>query len=456
MRKVNWKTWVFLCGAIICAALAFWRCYSGRFSEVTPVMLINSGLTAPYAGEQDLLSVTSCCLRHSASWLEQVCFYAMHQEAAFPNSQGVYVVYAVGAALACFFAFKVGAACVSPFVGLAAAFFLAMMPLSHWANCAFTAALILFNFDRLLTALKFNTYLSWVVYSLSCLLMFFNCFFTEAVVLQWWFGAQFAALLIRMALISVHHKSPYYRTGDILPRVLVRGEANLKDVYLFLGVSAVSWAVLSVLLACLMSVSMGGNLYMMDFFKMLLASFMLIAIGAICFLMLPRSDELRKNLLKFFGRFAERAMSQVPEKTFFVIRQQQLGLALCFFALSVLTFTPFVLKIYNVRMRYTIAGGLAAFWDFAKFQDGPWTALAPLMPLLCVALAFLLRKFRKINSQELCGVVTMAIFSCIFLFQQRYAAISAPFFVISAFTLPYLCLRALSSSKEPAKEVANA
>lgn len=441
MRKVGLKTWIYLGLSLLCAALAFGRCYAGRNHEVTLPMLINSGLSLPYAGEQNLLAVTRCCLTHSASWLEQVIFYGMHHDGVFRDTGSIYVVYAVGAFLACLLAFRVGSSCVCPGVGLLASFFLACMPLDLWANCAFTAAIVLFNWDRLLAALKFNTYMAWTLYMLSTLVMFFNCFYTETVVLQWWFGAQLAALLIRMLLVGRTHRSPHFSSADIAPRVLVREERGEQEVYVFLGVLLFSWAALTVLFTILCSFAASGNLYMSTFFKVILSNLALVLLLGGIYLAMPLSDSLRKQFKKYLSRVCSRIFSQSPDRTFFFLRGQHLGLALAVFALAIAFFSPFVLKVYKDRMDFSMAEGVASYWRLAD-DTTPWQFWAPITPLVAALLALVLRRLRHLTSAEACGIVSVALFAALFIFQRRYAAISAPFFAISAFSVPFMLLRA--------------
>ena len=440
MRQVGWKTYLLVGLSLLCAAFAFWRCYSGRFQPVTPNMLMNSGLSVPYAAEQDFLSVTKCCLAHSASWLEQMTFYAMHHDDALPDTRGIYFVYAIGAALSCIMVFRVGAACVNSCVGLLAALLMACMPLQNWANCAFTAALVLFNWDRLLSALKFNTYLAWALYFLSSIMMLFNCFFTETVLLQWWFGAQLASLLIRYAIVPKRCESPYFSSSDIKPRILVKGEGHLRDVYVFLGVVIAIGVTLAVISLMIYSFAIQRNMHMNTFFLIILRSLALVLVMGTVYIMMPNHHELRENFLKYSDRMLDRIFNQRPERTFFHVKIAQLVLALGVYALAIMAFAPFVLKIYGLQMRFFVSNGLAAYQAFSA-DAGVLAKCAPLAPFLCAALAYAMYRFGKLHSQDACGVLSICCFSVLFLIQQRYAPLSAPFFVLSVLSIPYLVIR---------------
>ena len=456
MRSVGWKTYFLIFLAVLCALLAFWRCYSGRFQPVTPIMLINSGLSVPYAAEQDLLSVTRCCLVHSASWLEQLVFYGMHHDDALPDSRGIYLVYAIGAALACLMAFRVGSSCVNIYVGLGTAFLLACMPLQYWANCAFTAALVLFNWDRLLSALKFNTYLTWTLYFLSTIMMLFNCFFTETVLLQWWFGGQLAVLILRYLMIPTYHRSPHYLASDVKPRVFVRGEGSLRDVYVCLGVIITAWVVITILTLMISSFLAQNNLRISSFFKIILWTSIIVLVLSLVYIFMPNHSDLKEKFAKFFKRMTIRIFDQNPETTFFHLRIAQLGLALVVYALAIIAFGPFVLKIYGMQMRFFVSAGLEAFLTFA--ENLSWLEkYSPCAPFVCALLTFVLYKLGKLRSQDSCGIMSICCFAMLFLPQQRYAAISAPFFAISVLSFPYILLRlAFGYPSHEKQEVANA
>lgn len=439
MHSVSWRTYLLFGLSLLCAALAFWRCYSGRFQAVTPNMLINSGLSVPYAAEQDLLSVTRCCLDRSASWLEQLTFYAMHHDDTLPDTRGLYFVYAIGAALACIMVFRVGSSCVNGYVGIAASFLMACMPLHDWANCAFTAALVLFNWDRLLSALKFNTYLAWTLYFLSSIMMLFNCFFTETVLLQWWFGAQLLALILRYVMIPGRYRSPYFLSSDIKPRILVRGERGQKDVYLFLGVNIFFTIVASVVSLMLYSLVFQRDMRMSRFFSVVWKVVALDLVMAAIYLLMPNHFDLRNKFLKYLGRLLDRTFNLYPARTFFRLRIAQMGLALGVYALAIMAFAPFVLKIYGMQMRFT-ASGIASYLAFSD-DLGKAVMLAPLVPFLCALLTFSAFKVGKLHSQSACGILSLCCFSILFLIQQRYAPISAPFFVLCVLSVPYLILR---------------
>lgn len=440
MRSVGWRTYLLIGLSFVFAAFAFWRCYSGRFQPVTPVMLMNSGLSIPYAAEQDFLSVTKCCLRHSASWLEQMMFYTMHHDDALPDTRGLYFVYAMGAALACIMVFRVGAACVNAYVGLAASLLLACMPLQDWANCAFTAALVLFNWDRLLSALKFNTYLTWALYFLSSIMMLFNCFFTETVLLQWWFGAQLAALLIRYALVSKRHKSPYFMSSEVRPRILVKGESHVKDVYVFLGINIAVGVTFAVVSLMIYSFAVQHDMHMRTFFLIILRSMALVFVLGTVYILMPVHQDLREKFVKYLKRMLDRIFNQHPGRTFFYMRVSHLGLALGVYALAIMAFAPFVLKIYGIQMRFFVSNGLAAYQAFSD-DAGFLIKWAPLAPVLCAALAFVMYKAERLHSQDACGILSVCCFAVLFIIQQRYAPLSAPFYVLSVLSIPYLVIK---------------
>lgn len=440
MRSVGWKTYLMFGLSLVFAAFAFWRCYSGRFQPVTPNMLMNSGLSIPYAAEQDFLSVTKCCLRHSASWLEQMTFYAMHHDDALPDTRGLYFVYALGAALACIMVFRVGASCVNGYVGLLASLLLACMPLQNWANCAFTAALVLFNWDRLLSALKFNTYLTWALYFLSSIMMLFNCFFTETVLLQWWFGAQLAALLIRYAIVPKHHRSPYFLSSEIKPRILVKGESHIKDVYVFLGINIAVGITFAVVSLMVYSFAVQRDMHMRTFFTIILRSLGLVMVMGTVYILMPNHADLREKFVKYIKRVLDRIFNQHPDRTFFHVRIAQLGLALGVYALAIMAFAPFVLKIYGIQMRFFVSNGLAAYQAFSE-DASMLVKWAPAAPFVCAALAFVMFRLGKLRSQDACGILSICCFAILFLFQQRYAPLSAPFYVLSVLSIPYLIIR---------------
>ena len=451
MRSVNWRTYLLFGLSLLCAALAFWRCYSGRFQAVTPNMLINSGLSVPYAAEQDLLSVTRCCLDRSASWLEQLTFYAMHHDDTLPDTRGLYFVYAIGAALACVMVFRVGSACVNCYVGIAASFLMACMPLHDWANCAFTAALVLFNWDRLLSALKFNTYLTWTLYFLSSIMMLFNCFFTETVLLQWWFGAQLLALILRFVMIPRYYRSPYYLSSDMRPRILVRGERGQKDVYLFLGINIFLTIIAALVSLMVYSLVFQRDMRMYSFFSVIWKVVVLDLVLAAVYLLMPNHFDLREKFWKYLGRLLDRIFNLYPARTFFHMRVVHLGLALGVYALAIMAFAPFVLKIYGMQMRFTV-NGVASYLAFSD-DLGRAVTLAPLAPFLCALLTFAAYKTKRLHSQSACGILSLCCFAVLFLVQQRYAPISAPFFVLCVLSVPYLLLRfAFGESEEKPME----
>ena len=450
MRSIGWKTYLMIGLSLVFAAFAFWRCYSGRFQPVTPNMLMNSGLSIPYAAEQDFLSVTKCCLRHSASWLEQMTFYAMHHDDALPDTKGIYFVYALGAALACIMVYRVGAACINCYVGLLASLLLACMPLQNWANCAFTAALVLFNWDRLLSALKFNTYFTWALYFLSSIMMLFNCFFTETVLLQWWFGAQLAALLIRYVTIPKYHRSPYFMYSDIKPRILVKGESHIKDVYVFLGIIIAVGVTFAIVSLMVYSFAVQRDMHMRTFFMIILRSLALVVVMGAVYILMPNHFELREKFVKYLKRMLDRIFNQHPERTFFHVRIAQLGLALGVYALAIMAFAPFVLKIYGIQMRFFVSNGLAAYQAFSE-DASMLVKWAPIAPFVCAALSFVMYKLGKLRSQDACGVLSICCFAVLFLIQQRYAPLSAPFYVLSVLSIPYLIMRLAFGYKKETK-----
>ena len=91
-------------------------------------------------------------------------------------------------------------------------------------------------------------------------------------------------------------------------------------------------------------------------------------------------------------------------------------------------------------MRFFVSNGLAAYRAFGE-DAGLLVQWAPVAPFVCAALAFVMYRFGKLRSQDACGVLSVCCFAVLFLIQQRYAPLSAPFFVISVLSIPYLVLR---------------
>ena len=101
-------------------------------------------------------------------------------------------------------------------------------------------------------------------------------------------------------------------------------------------------------------------------------------------------------------------------------------------------------------MRCFVSNALAAYQAFSE-DAGMLVKWAPIAPFVCAALAFVMYKFGKLRSQDACGVFSICCFAILFLIQQRYAPLSAPFYVLSVLTMPYLIIRLAFGYKKEVK-----
>ena len=191
-------------------------------------------------------------------------------------------------------------------------------------------------------------------------------------------------------------------------------------------------------------------MHMRTFFMIILRSLALVFVMGAVYILMPNHQDLREKFFKYLQRVLDRIFNQSPERTFFHIRISHLGLALGVYALAIMAFAPFVLKIYGIQMRFFVSNGLAAYQAFSE-DAGLLVKWAPAAPFVCAALSFVMYRLGKLRSQDACGVFSICCFAILFLFQQRYAPLSAPFFVLSALSVPYLVIRLALGYKEETK-----
>ncbi len=408
-----------------------------RYSQKNIKMddLMRTEAVAPSAASRDIVRTVEKAVVHDLNYLNQIIFYSLYKgKAIYPVSKfriwdGLFAVLAV------LMIYRVGSICGNKATGILSAILLALTPPSLWGEYALRIFVVLLNFELFITAISKNTTFRWSLWSVSSVLLFSTGVFAEALLLQSWF----LSLIIVFALWSIGTKvMPEWKKFALLAREArrkknkslwkkIQGDAGFSRYIataIFVGIIilALSFVGGFFVSRSILSVETLAFIILLSFGMVIIASAVLFA--------LPIFNRERNVVLDWLSEYKLNKSSNAPCQIFTTPRSGIILKLFFSYSAAILIFLPFFFAFYkNINI-------FINNWEFSKaitFVNSSnsfytWIFLA--LPVIFVLITLICYLLRIVSRGRLIGAVSLMILSSIYIFQQRYAVISTPFYII--------------------------
>ncbi|MCX7846438.1 MAG: hypothetical protein N2595_00170 [bacterium] len=336
-------------------------------------------------------------------------------------------------AVAVVLAYRVATMCGSRVIGVISAFFLAALPPALSGPHAFTMACALLNFECFLNALRRDTVIRWVIWSLASLLLMSCGMFAELFLLQTWFGALILLwagwyAFTRWLLVDPRTPVPSRRRGRSSRTHQLRSDAGLsRFVVMMLGIALLSLLLVTMGVIFFTRFSLTPTLVI----QIVLWSAGLTAATGMVLLFLPLYSRERSIIL-------ERVLSSQltdsipnPDLVFVPLRVTSFPSMMLAYSAAMVMFLPVVYQVHDQLNVFIRTWDGALIWHTIR-TIGPLLALAwILLPFIGAAGAIGLYTIGALSRGRCMGMLAITFISSIYLLQQRYAPFAAPFFLIA-------------------------
>jgi len=409
--------------------------YSRENIKMDDLMRIEA--MAPSTASRDVVRTVEKAVVHNLNYLNQIIFYTLYKGKAFYPVGGFRIWNGFIAVLAVFMIYRVGNLCGSRFTGLLSAVVLALTPPSLWGEYALRIFIVLLNFELLILAISKNTTFRWVLWSASSVLLFSTGVFAEALLLQSWFFA----IVITFILWSAGTKIiPEWKKFARLARLAKRkkNKSLWKKIQGDSGFSRYMATAIFIGIIILVLSFVGGFFLSRSILSVetlalvVLLSFGMVVIASVVMLALPIFSHERNIILDWLSEYKLNKASRRPCGIFTTLRSGIL-LKICFsYSAAILIFLPFFFAFYKGINIFIDNWELSKTISFLNSSNTFSNWLFILLPVVFFLITLLFYLFRFISRGRLIGAVSLLVFSSIYIIQQRYAAISTPFYIICA------------------------
>jgi hypothetical protein len=397
----------------------------------------------PYTETRDVTRVLHSAVQNGFCYLNQLMIYVVLDANGVDTVTDIRLWEGLFAVLAVFWVFRLGCLCCHRLLGLAGALVLALAPPQLVGSHALHMVIILIHAELLFYAVRSDSLFIWTAWSTATALLFMAGIFAEPLLLQSWF----------LALIIIW--CVWYWICTHLPEYLYHDEPHLrrvkhhKDFWQQLqtdpGLLRYSSACIVIISLTLITGTVGGikfELYTSSFENIIVALFISLLIGILFCIVIVISPIFSRERIKIIDALMRLRTVEFfgnPEDTFVRIRLRSLFNMMCAYAVGILIFIPLFYIFYRDVSLYVRTWECGKFFSFMATQGiGTWILF--LLPLVAFGLTLTGYFLHVFSRTRIIGVVVLLVCSCIYIFQQRYAVFSAPFFALAsvlALILPF-------------------
>jgi len=398
-----------------------------KFSELERV-----ALTVPYTDQSSPGGAMLQAVSHNFNYLNQFITYISLKGVMLTEPSQIRHIDLLGAILAVLWIYRVGRLCVNIPAGILAAVMLACCPPEIWGRFALGSFIILLNWERFLYAVQQNTFFAWAVWCAVTLLLFFNRIFAEPIVLQTWFVSLLAVLLFRRwfpVTTDIEETVDHTHTGRHHHKTisLLKWDSTLLPFFLTLFSAWVVIFFMSIVGAIFfLQLTLSDTTFLMIF---IISLVVMPAVGALL-LTFPMFNSSWYILKNWFKEIIQRIVCHRQRNMFAQIHSRELLNACFAYSAAIILFIPFLFYIHKNVNIFIDYWEVSRWYSFTAALSSPLVWLAVLFPLVGIlatgagTVAGLLPRTRFV------GVCCLFLLSVLYVFQQRYAGFSAPFYVL--------------------------
>ncbi len=426
MKKRNLSSKIIFISIISAAILAF--AYHIRYAEEPVSMdeLVRTSIVAPAAAGQDIKLAIRKAATHNVSYIKQILLYKQYKNTDFYRITKNRIWDGLAAVLVVFMIFRIGSMCSSKLTGIISAFIFALIPPAIWNNHALQILIVLIHFELLVFAFKKNVFWFWITWALASIFLFSNGIYAEPILLQFWFIALFAGTILWLLLSNFLPKTK----SKIKSRRHSHGRSNIwKKISEDSGLSKFVIMMFSLIITIFVF-SVVASSFVPFFVNPLM---LLISTGSMCTIvfMLPNFTRERHILIKWYKKRQNFNVIFCPEETFTSLTGSNQLFNMCFaYSGAILAFLPFLYfchKEINIFINNWEPGNLISF---VSETENPINWLLLFMPVIFLVVNYVGYFLKSFSKERLIGASIVFLLSSVYIFQQRYAVLSTPFYVI--------------------------
>ena len=444
MKKRNLNNKIISISIVSAVILVF--AYHIRYSEESISMddLIRTTIIAPAAAGQDIKLAIQKAATHNVSFINQLLMYKQYKDIDFYRISKSRIWNSLAAVFVVLMIFRIGTMCSSKLTGIISAFIFAFIPPSAWSNYTLQILIVLIHFELLIFAFKKNFFFLWIAWTLASILLFGTGIYAEPILLQFWFLTLLAGSLIWVIFTNVLSEtktSPRRKSKNSLHE----HKSIMKKISEDSGVSRFI-VMMGTLIAITFVFSIFAGAFVPLFRNPIMLFFSICTVTLIVF-MLPNFIRERQILIKWYKKNKTFKIIFSPENTFISLKENNQLLNMCFaYSAAIIIFLPFLYFCHN-RINIFInnweVGNLISFISENEKPINWFYLILPVIFLIINYVGFFLKFFSR---EKLIGVSFVFLLSSVYIFQQRYAIFSTPFYVICVAGVASSIIELLSSS----------
>jgi len=407
--------------------------YSQKNIKMDDLMRIEA--VAPSAASRDVIRTVKKAVVHDMNYLNQVFFYSLYkgktiyQVGKFRIWDGLFAVFAV------LMIYRVGSMCSSKMTGVLSAVALALTPPELWGKYALEIFVVLLNFELLITAISRNTIWRWGLWSLSTVFLFSTGVFAEALLLQSWFLS--IVIIYVLWLIGIRilpewkffarlvRESKRRKTKSLWKKV--QGDAGFSRYI----ATAIFVGIIILALSFVGGFFVSRSILSVETLALIiLLSFGLIIIASAVMLALPIFHRERNIILDWLSDYKLNKTSKMACEIFTTLKSGTLLKIFFSYSAAILFFLPFFFAFYKGINIFIDNWEVSKTFDFVNNSGSFYTWGLLALPVIFLLMTVICYMFKIVSRGRLIGAVSLMILSSIYIFQQRYAVISTPFYII--------------------------
>lgn len=397
----------------------------------------------PFSETRDVTGVLRAAVKNGFCYLNQLMIYAVLDANGVDKVTNIRLWEGLWAVIAVFWLFRLGCICCNRLTGLAGALILALTPPHLVGPHALHMVIILIHAELLFFAIRSNSFFIWCAWSVVTTLLFLAGIFAEPLLLQTWF---LALIIIWGIWYWISQNVPDYLYHDEHQHRRVK---HHKDFWQRLqtdqGLLRYASACIVIILLTLFMGTFGGiqfDFFTASFENLIIAAFLSLLTGimfCIVIVISPIFSRERSKIIDALMRLRSIDFFGNPEDTFVRIYPRSLFNMLSAYAVGILIFIPLFYIFYKDVSLYVQMWECGKFFSFLETQ-GIFVWILFLLPFIAFGITLAGYFLHVFSRTRIIGMAVLLVCSSIYIFQQRYAVFSAPFFVLacaSCIILPF-------------------
>ena len=399
-----------------------------RYAEEPVSMdeLIKTSIVAPAAAGRDIKLAIQKATTHNVSYIKQILLYNQYKTIESYRVTKNRIWDGLVAIFVVLMIFRIGAMCSSKLTGILSAFIFALIPPATWNNYTLQILIVLIHFELLVFAFKKNTFWLWITWAIASIFLFGTGIYAEPILLQFWFITLLAGLIIWISFTKLLSKTKLKNKVHLHSH----GHRNIwKKISEDSGLSRFIIMMISLIITVFVFSIIAGSFVPLFMNPLML----LISTTTVCIIifMLPNFIRERQILIKWYKKRQTFKVITCPEEIFIPLKRNNQLFNMCIaYSGATLVFLPFLYFCHREINIFIDNWEVGTLISFVSKTGNSFDWLLLLLPIIFLIINYAGYFLRAFSRERLIGISIVFLLSCVYIFQQRYAVFSTPFYVI--------------------------